>query len=75
MIYDWLNNREFFFPMGILYKTDVFLGGGRWEKRYDVHTEDQRIRKKVSPRTKASLTKASLSEKLSKEDCTSQIPQ
>ena len=49
-------------------QSRMFVSTGilRWEKRSDVHTEDRRIRKEVSPRTKASSTKASLSEKLSK---------
>ena len=58
MICDWLANRE------SSIKIDVFRV--RWEKRSYVHTKDQRIRKEMFPRTKASPAKASLSEKLNK---------
>ena len=38
----------------------------RWEKRSDVHSKDKRIRKKISPKTKASLAKASIFEILNR---------
>ena len=41
----------------------MFLGLD--EKISDVHNENRRLRKEISPRTKVSLSKASLSEKLS----------
>ena len=46
------------------------------DKKIDVHTKDKRIRKKISPGTKVSPVKASLSENLShKERLHQQIPQ
>ena len=62
MISDWLANGECCFPGESFIKIDIF--GVRWEKRSDDHTIDERIRKEISPRTKASLAKSSFSEKL-----------
>ena len=65
MICDWLAHRECFFsPSESSKRVDVFEV--RSERRSDVHTEDKRIKKEISPRTKSSRAKASLSEKLSK---------
>ena len=56
----WLvSQSEMFILGGILYKD-------RWEKRSDIHTKDNRIRKEISPRIKASPAKATLSEKFNK---------
>ena len=62
MISDWLDNWECLFPGESSIKIDVF--SVRWEKRSDVHTKGKRIRKEISPRTKVSQAKASISEKL-----------
>ena len=59
MICDWLANWKCLFPRESSIKVNVFRVG--WEKISDDHTEDRWIRKEISPRTKASLAKASLS--------------
>ena len=64
MICNWLANWEYLFSGESFKKIDAFCI--RREKRSDVHTEDQRIRREISSRTKASQAKASLSENLSK---------
>ena len=61
MICAWFANRESLFPEKSFIKVDLFRV--RWEKISDVHTKDRGIRK-ISPRTTASLPKASLSKKL-----------
>ena len=60
MICDWLDNRECLLPGEASMKINVFRV--REEKISDVHTEDRRIRKDISPRTKVILAKASLFE-------------
>ena len=62
MICDWLANWNFLFPGEFSIQVDVFRVRG--EKRSDVHTEDKRIKKEISPRIKANPAKASLSKKL-----------
>ena len=63
MICDLLANWDCLFLGESSSKVDVFRV--KWEKRSGVHAKDQRIRKKISPRSKNSPAKASFSEKLS----------
>ena len=58
MIYDWFTNGECLFPGESLIRIDVFRV--RCEKRSDVHTKDKRIRKEISPRTKAFPAKTTI---------------
>ena len=63
MICDWLAIWECLFSGESSIKINVFRVGK--EKRADVHMEDRGIKKEISPRTKASPARASLSKKLS----------
>ena len=62
MICDWLANRECLFTRKSLIKVNILRVW--WKKRSVVHTEDKRIRKEISLRTKFSPAKVSLSEKI-----------
>ena len=59
----FVSQSEMFVLIRILYKKCFSV---RWEKRSDVPTKDKGIRKKISPRNKASPAKASFFEKLNK---------
>ena len=64
MICDWLANREYLFPR----ESSKNFFSVRTENISNFHTKDRRIRKEISPSTKASAAKPHT------KDCTNQIP-